>query len=274
MLNILLTGGSGFIGRNIRESFLAKEYNIFAPSHKELDIIKDLHAYVAMNHIDIIIHAAVPSTYREEDNEDLFNEMTAMSAVVASCRYKVKKIIFLGSGAAVNPTTSYGKAKRVEECFAVDGTNIYVLRLYGVYGPYEDYSTRFISNMICKALCHKDMTIKKDRRFSYLFIDDFITILFYCLHKDWGMHCLDIVPDENNFLSEIACIVRNECKAELPIIMKDCSLGKEYTGNSSAFRDMCPAFTFTPIASGIASMVDYYEGILSTIDRSKLMEDK
>jgi len=40
-LNVLLTGGSGFIGRNILESFLAEKYNIVAPRHAELDLIDD-----------------------------------------------------------------------------------------------------------------------------------------------------------------------------------------------------------------------------------------
>lgn len=37
MKKILLTGGSGFIGRNLRESFLSRKYDITAPAHSELD---------------------------------------------------------------------------------------------------------------------------------------------------------------------------------------------------------------------------------------------
>lgn len=39
MKKILLTGGSGFIGRNLRESFLASKYDITAPTHSELDLL-------------------------------------------------------------------------------------------------------------------------------------------------------------------------------------------------------------------------------------------
>lgn len=39
MKKILLTGGSGFIGRNLRESFLASKYDISAPAHSELDLL-------------------------------------------------------------------------------------------------------------------------------------------------------------------------------------------------------------------------------------------
>jgi GDP-L-fucose synthase len=39
MKMILLTGGSGFIGRNIKESYLAGKYDITAPRSAELNLI-------------------------------------------------------------------------------------------------------------------------------------------------------------------------------------------------------------------------------------------
>ena len=38
MKNILITGGSGFIGKNLREQLQGK-YNIYAPSHSELELL-------------------------------------------------------------------------------------------------------------------------------------------------------------------------------------------------------------------------------------------
>lgn len=35
---LLLTGGNGFIGKNIRESFLAQKYDIIAPRSSELNL--------------------------------------------------------------------------------------------------------------------------------------------------------------------------------------------------------------------------------------------
>ncbi len=46
------------------------------------------------------------------------------------------------------------------------------LRLFGVFGPHEDYAIRFISNAICKALFGLPITLRQNRTFSYLFIDD------------------------------------------------------------------------------------------------------
>ena len=57
-LKILLTGGSGFIGKNIVEQ-LGK--NIFlVPSHNELDLLDAIavEKYLKVHPVDVVIHAA------------------------------------------------------------------------------------------------------------------------------------------------------------------------------------------------------------------------
>ena len=60
MKKILLTGGSGFVGRNLRES-LADRYEIFAPAHRELDAAdyEALAAYCDRHGISSVVHGAV-----------------------------------------------------------------------------------------------------------------------------------------------------------------------------------------------------------------------
>ena len=57
MKKILLTGGSGFIGRNLRESFLSRKYDITAPAHSELDLLDTRSAdeFFRKNSFDFII---------------------------------------------------------------------------------------------------------------------------------------------------------------------------------------------------------------------------
>ena len=58
-MNIFLTGGSGFIGKNIIE-ILGKKCHILAPTHKELELLdaEAVRNYIKNNKIDIIIHTA------------------------------------------------------------------------------------------------------------------------------------------------------------------------------------------------------------------------
>lgn len=59
-MKILLSGGSGMVGRNILEHSLASQHTILAPRRVELDLLdeKAVHAYLASHRPDIVIHAA------------------------------------------------------------------------------------------------------------------------------------------------------------------------------------------------------------------------
>jgi GDP-L-fucose synthase len=61
MEKILLTGGTGFIGRNILP-LLKKYYNVVAPARSELDLMNksNIDNYLSANSFDILIHAALP----------------------------------------------------------------------------------------------------------------------------------------------------------------------------------------------------------------------
>ena len=57
---ILLTGGSGLVGRNIQEHSSAEKWKILAPTRKELDLsdLSSVSQWVKKHEPDIIIHAA------------------------------------------------------------------------------------------------------------------------------------------------------------------------------------------------------------------------
>jgi GDP-L-fucose synthase len=57
---LLITGGGGMVGRNIREHPLAREWTIIAPDRRELDLSDSagVHAYFERERPDAVIHAA------------------------------------------------------------------------------------------------------------------------------------------------------------------------------------------------------------------------
>ena len=110
-LNILLTGGSGFIARNLIE-LLNKKYNIFAPTHKELELLnaEAVNAYIQNKKIDIIIHTANKGGGRDTKNMmNVVEYNTRMFFNLARNSRFVKKMIHLGSGA------EYGKKRDLKK---------------------------------------------------------------------------------------------------------------------------------------------------------------
>ena len=202
-MNLFLTGGSGFIGRNILE-LLGQKHQIIAPTHKELDLLDEnaVTEFFNSHDIDIVIHSAVRPGHRNaKDLSNQFDHNTRMFSNLVSNSSKFKKMIFLSSGLVYDiryyqpkmkeeyfgnhiPSDEAGFSKYLSAKQIEKSSNIIELRLFGVFGKYEDYSIRFISNAICKALFDLPITIKQNRKFDYLYIEDLMPILQYFINND------------------------------------------------------------------------------------------
>ena len=294
MKQILLTGGSGFIGKNIKESYFANKYKILSPSHAELDLLQEdvVTEYFKKNKIDIVIHAAVKPGHRNaKDRNDLFKSNTRMFFNLERMNEFYEKMIVLGSGAIYDmryyrpkmsehqyndhiPVDDHGFCKYVCEKVIENSKNIYDLRIFGIFGKYEDYSIRFISNMICKALFNLPLTIKQNRKFSYIYIKDLMPILEYFIENESDNKSYNITPDENIFLKEIAEIVLEISGKNIPIIISNENLGSEYSGDNTLLKTTIPDIKFTPYYEAISDLYLWYSKNSNKVDVSLLETDK
>ena len=294
MKNLLLTGGSGFIGRNICESYLSEKYNIIAPSHSELDLSdeKSLDDFFNKHSVDIVIHAAVKPGHRNaEDQENLFYTNTRMFFNLERKSHEYQKMIVLGSGAVYDnryysakmveseynnhfPLDDHGFCKYVCEKVIEKSNNIYDLRIFGIFGKYEDYSIRFISNMICKALFDLPLTMHQNRNFDYLYIDDLMPVLEYFIDNKPKFKAYNITPKESISLTEIAGIVLKIAGKDLPLVINKDGIGLEYSGDNSRLSAEIRSLEFTPINQSIESLYTWYKENLKKIEKSLLLVDK
>ena len=211
MKNILLTGGSGFIGKNIRESFLAEKYNIIAPRHAELELIDDdaVNNFFKKNKIDVVIHSAVKPGHRNaKDISNLFYADCRMFFNILRNADSFGRLIVLGSGSVYDmarhdlkkvdedflstsiPVDEHGFYRYVSAKIMERMRNVVELRIFSIFGKYEDYAIRFISNMICKAIHDLPLTMKQNRPFDFLYIDDLMPILDHFISNDAKHHKL------------------------------------------------------------------------------------
>ncbi len=291
---ILLTGGSGFIGRNILESDIAQQNRIFAPTHQELELMDEnaVREYIRRYNIEIIIHAAAKPGHRNaSDPTGIFYTNTRVFFNLARNSGIIKKMIVIGSGAIYDsrfyrpkmsesyydthvPLDEHGLSKYVIEKYIQQTGNIYDLRVFGIYGKYEDYSIRFISNMICKALLGFPLTVKMNRMFDYIYVDDLIPVLMHFIENEISYHAVNVTPDSSMALSDIASLVLDVLGKRLPIIVREKGLGVEYSGSNELLRMILPNLALLPLRKGIELLSEYYVSILPSIDVGLLREDK
>lgn len=291
-MHILLTGGSGFIGRNLIEQLQSK-YNILSPPHKELELLdqNSVREYFKKNKIDVVIHSATAPAHRKiKETKDIAYKNLRIFFNIARNSQLFSKMIFLGSGAEygtqaevsnaresdfdrIVPEDEHGFSKYICSKYIEQADNIINLRLFGIFGKYEDYQIRFISNAICKALFDLPITLNQNRKFSYLFIDDLGPIVEYFIENKAKHKIYNILPSEKTELLALAEQVKQISGKNLEIKVKNPGLGKEYTGNNDRLRGEIRDLTITPLRKAIEELYGWYEKHIEDIERPLLLID-
>lgn len=291
---VLLTGGNGFIGKNIQESYLAQKYDIVAPRSFELDLIDTdcVDVFFKDKVFDVVLHAGVKPSHRNaRDLNDICYSNVRMFQNLERHKDKFGKFINFGSGAIYDTGRNITNAKE-EEIFKHLGENEhsfckYViakqienldnfvdLNIFGIFGKYEDWQIRFISNAICKTLYDLPITLRQNRRFSYLFVEDLMPILEFFIENNAKHKSYNIVPDEKTTLLDIARRVKALSGKNIEIMVKNEGYGLDYTGDNSRLKNEMLNIKFTNIEQAVLSLYNHYSANLSAIDKELLLEDK
>jgi len=293
-MRILITGGSGFIGKNLCEQ-LKPYYDILAPARKDLDLLDEdmVQRFFAQNDIDVVIHCAIKPGHRNAaDTEALLYNNTRMFMNVARNKHRFGRMIHLGSGLEYD--IRYYIPKMTEDYFdkhvpldeagfskylcakyiESSSEDIVNLRLFGVFGKYEDYAIRFISNAICKTLFNLPVTIKQNRKFDYIYINDFIPILRYFIENKPKYRTYNVTPYSSIELYTLAQKVLRISGKDLPIKIAQEGMGAEYSGDNSRLRSEIESLEFTDMDDAISELYDWYKSNIHLIDRQKLLFDK
>src|SRR5260221_5119415 len=284
-MKILITGGTGFVGRNLAEG-LRDKYSVFTPTHEELDVenFSYVEKYITAHKIDIIIHAAL------QGGDTVLETMLIMFASILRNAGKVDKIIYFGSGAEYAkirdlkkvkeeeigkyiPKDNYGLGKYICNQLARHEKKIINLRLFGIYGKYENYLFKFISNSIAKNLLGFSIQIKQDVLFDYLYIDDLLPIVEHFLSHQSTYRDYNITSSRSITLKGICKIVNKIAKIPSEIRVMQNKKNFTYTGSNARIMKTIPQLKFTSYQDGIQKLYSYYKNNIEKLDKKALVHD-
>jgi len=141
MKPILVTGGAGYLGRNLIEALQKKGYKVKSlvrkTQGKEGEIIGDMRdkegLKKAVKGCETVIHVAAIIDSRNPDIMQVNVEGTK-NLVEACDENNIKKIIFISSTAAIKAVDNYGKSKRdAEEIIRKAKANYVILQPGVIY---------------------------------------------------------------------------------------------------------------------------------------------
>lgn len=272
MKRILLTGATGFIGKNILPK-LREKYDVDAPTRSELDL-KDsvaVEEYVKKRNYDVIIQAANPNPVKNaicDNSNTMFEDSMKIFMNFYNVRQYCGKLLYFGSGAEFDKTRDlhYIKEENVTESIPKDvygfskfcmnelakkSDNVYNLRIFGCYGPY-DHESKFLTHVIRSCLLGEKITIRQNCYFDYMQVYDLAKVIACFVEGEPRYHDYNICSGKAISLKEIAEKIckHMDCKSDIHILKE--GLNKEYTADNSRFlEEFGGVIHFTNIDDGI-----------------------
>lgn len=290
-MKILVTGGNGFIARNIFEQ-LSGEYSIVSRNSKELNLLdaSQVFEYLKNNKFDVVIHTATydpAPRYSTKDPAKVLENNLKMFFNIVHCKEYFGKLLYFGSGAEFDrenwvpkmredyfdryiPKDQYGFSKYIMTRYTMSNSNIYNLRVFSVFGKYEDWRYRIISKSCCCAISDVSVTIKQNKYFDFLYIDDLVKIVKWFIDNDSKHKVYNICSGEViNFKTAAEKVVQISGK-KINIIISTEGLDKEYSGDNTLLLNELKGFEFTPIDMSIKALYDWYNLNKQIIDKKEL----
>lgn len=289
MKRILITGGDGFLAKSFYEKLLG-DYEIISCNRLLLDLNDStaVLAYLKMGNFDVIIHTATydaaPQYSLKDKNKVLENNLRMFFNIVR-CDGYFGKLIYFGSGAEFNrkqwkpkmkesyfdqhvPVDQYGYSKYIMTKHALLNSNIVNLRLFGVFGEYDDWRYRFIPNACCYAVNELSINIHRNSRVDFLYIDDLVKVVQWAIDNKPKRSVYNVCSGEVFDSIELAKKIILISGKDLDFYVESEGQG-EYSGDNSILLKEMINFECTPMEKSLASLFSWYEKNKQIIDVSQ-----
>lgn len=255
MNRILVTGGNGYIGKNLINFLREKNLEIYSPIRNKkladenndftyLDINSSTNWRDLLEKIDVVVHILGAShiSKNKKSNENLFKEVNVhltknLCEQAAECN--VKKFIFLSSisvhgpylgkkineNTKVNPRNYYARSKFlaeeiVKKICSLNNIDFTIIRPTTVYGKDAPGNIKYLNFFINNGFSLPFASLKNTR--SYLHIQNLIDFIYRCIMSELSKN--QIFPLSDNYdlkLKELILILSKFHEKKIKIFNMD-----------------------------------------------------
>jgi GDP-L-fucose synthase len=234
-MNLLITGGNGYIGRNLFIS-LASKYNVTRITRQNFDLTNynDTCEWFHERQFDVVIHTAISGGNRlHEDDNSVFEQNMAMFNNLIVNKHCFSKLISFGSGAEMfHGNTPYANSKREIAKQILKNWNFYNLKIFGVF-DHDELNTRFIKSNIIRYIKKEPMIIHTNKIMDFFYMKDLISLVeHYATNSELDKE-INCSYEQKYTLQNIANFINTLGSHRVPILIEDKSKLDFYCGNSN-----------------------------------------
>ena len=284
-MNILVTGGSGFIGSHIVDKLVEKELTVRImdlkkPYRDDVDFVKgDITSPHDIDRslvgIDVIYHIAAFSNVDLVKSAPLktieVNVLGTARLLEAAVRHKSKRFIFASSVFVYeNRGHLYTTAKLASEMLCRDFYRLYglpytILRFGTAYGP-RSRDVDVISLFVKRALRKVDLIIRGDgsQRRNFIYVEDLAEGSVLALDKSAKNKIYNLANPVSISIKELAELVRSLLGNEVNVVYQG-SREDDYGGRVPKEDEDLDVLNWKPkfsLEEGIRRTVEWYRSNL------------
>jgi nucleoside-diphosphate-sugar epimerase len=220
-INILLTGGNGYIAKSLKENL---NYNITTITRTDFDLCDNIstNLWFKDKFFDIVIHTAVCGGSRLKTDEHIvLKNNIKMYNNLYDQKDHFNKFITFGSGAELFASESpYGKSKKIIAESIYNTKNFYNLRIFGVFDENE-LSTRFIKANLIRYLKKEPIIIHSNKIMDFYYMKDLISLVDYFIKNNNTPKEVNCSYDMKFTLKQIAEFINSLDNYKVPVIIEN-----------------------------------------------------